>query len=92
MKTILRSLSAALLMMAAVSSANAVVCADGVRRAECVGREGAVEVRKPEAVVAPREEVVAPRNEEVRVAPEKDVVVAPGREECRMVEGRRVCR
>lgn len=88
MKTIVMSLSAALVMMAAVTNANAVTCAEGVRRAGCVGPEGAVAVRKPEpVVVAPKKEVVVPQKEVV-VVPEKEVVGAP----CRMIEGRRVCR
>jgi hypothetical protein len=65
-------------MTAAVPNAVAVECAEGVRHAGCVGREGAVEVRKP--VVAPAKEVV--------VAPEKAVVAEP----CRIIDGRRVCR
>ncbi len=89
MKTIVMSLSAALVMMAAVTNANAVTCAEGVRRAGCVGPEGAVAVRKPEpVVVAPTKEVVVAPKKEVVVVPEKEVVGAP----CRMIEGRRVCR
>lgn len=89
MKTIVMSLSAALVMMAAVTHANAVTCAEGVRRAGCVGPEGAVAVRKPEpVVVAPQKEVVVVPQKEVVVVPQKEVVGAP----CRMIEGRRVCR
>jgi len=89
MKTIVMSLSAALVMMAAVTNGNAVTCAEGVRRAGCVGPEGAVAVRKPEpVVVAPKKEVVVVPQKEVVVVPEKEVVGAP----CRMIEGRRVCR
>lgn len=89
MKTIVMSLSATLLMMAAVTDANAVTCAEGVRRAGCVGPEGAVAVRKPEpVVVAPTKEAVVVPKKEVVVVPEKEVVGAP----CRMIEGRRVCR
>ncbi len=89
MKTIAMSLSAAVLMMAAVTSANAVTCVEGDRRAECVGREGAVAVRKPAPeVVAPRKEVVAVPEKEVVRVPEKESVAAP----CHMVDGRRVCR
>lgn len=89
MKTIVMSVSAALVMMAAVTNANAVTCAEGVRRAGCVGPEGAVAVRKPEpVVVAPKKEVVVVPQKEVVVVPEKEVVGAP----CRMIEGRRVCR
>lgn len=89
MKTIVMSLSAALVMMAAVTNANAVTCAEGVRRAGCVGPEGAVAVRKPEpVVVAPKKEVVVVPQKEVVVVPQKEVVGAP----CRMIEGRRVCR
>lgn len=89
MKTIVMSLSAALVMMAAVTNANAVTCAEDVRRAGCVGPEGAVAVRKPEpVVVAPKKEVVVVPQKEVVVVPEKEVVGTP----CRMIEGRRVCR
>ena len=93
MKTIVMSLSAALLMMAAVTNANAVTCAEGVRRAGCVGPEGAVAVRKPEAVVvAPQKDVVVVPKKEVVVVPEKEVVGAPAGRPCRMVGGVRVCR
>ena len=83
MKKITMSLSAALLMMVAVTNANAVTCAEGVRRAGCAGPNGAVAVRKPVAAVPPKAVVVAP-------AP-KPVVVAPARA-CRYVDGVRVCR
>lgn len=76
MKTLAKTLGAALLMMAAVTDANAVTCANGVYRAGCAGPNGAVVARKPVAVVAP-----APRA--VVVAP------APG---CHFVNGVRVCR
>ena len=89
MKILVMSLSVALLMMAAVTNANAVTCAEGVRRAGCVGPEGAVAVRKPEPVVVePKKEVVVVPQKEVVVVPEKEVVGPP----CRMTEGRRVCR
>jgi hypothetical protein len=84
MKTIVMSLSAALLMIAAVTNADAVTCANGVYRAGCVGPNGAVVARKPVAVApAPRAVVVAP-------AP-RPVVVAPAAG-CRYVNGVRVCR
>ncbi len=89
MKTVVMSRSAAVLMMAAVTSASAVTCVEGDRRAECVGREGVAAVRKPAPeVVAPRKEVVAVPEKEVVRVPEKEEVAGP----CRMVEGRRVCR
>lgn len=96
MKTSLFTLSATLLTMAFATSAYAVTCADGVRRAECETSRGAVEVRKPVEPVPARG---------VEAAPARGVEVAPGREapvareaevraspECRMVDGRRVCR
>ena len=84
MKTIVMSLSAALLMMAAVTNADAVTCANGVYRAGCAGPNGAVVARKPVAVApAPRAVVVAPAPRAVVVAP------AAG---CRYVNGVRVCR
>jgi hypothetical protein len=72
-------------MMAAVTDANAVTCANGVYRAGCAGPNGAVVARKPVAVVAPapRAVVVAPAPRAVVVAP------APG---CHFVNGVRVCR
>ncbi len=94
MKSVVVSLTAAVLMTAAASNAVAVECAEGVRHAGCVGREGAVEVRKPvaeparEVVVAPKKEVVVAPTKEVVVAPEKEVIAGP----CRIVDGRRVCR
>lgn len=85
MKTLAKTLGAALLMMAAVTDANAVTCANGVYRAGCAGPNGAVVARKPVAVVAPapRAVVVAPAPRAVVVAP------APG---CHFVNGVRVCR
>lgn len=94
MKSLVVSLAAAVLITAAATSAVAVECAEGVRHAGCVGREGAVEVRKPvaepakEVVVAPKKEVVVAPTKEVVVAPEKEVIAGP----CRIVDGRRVCR
>ena len=89
-------LSAAILTMALAPSAYAVTCVDGVRRAGCETERGAVEVRKPVEPVPARG---------VEVAPARGVEVAPAREapaareaemrmtpECRMVDGRRVCR
>jgi len=84
MKTIVMSLSAALVMMAAVTNADAVTCANGVYRAGCAGPNGAVVARKPVAVApAPKAVVVAPAPGAVVVAP------AAG---CRYVNGVRVCR
>lgn len=94
MKSLVVSLTAAVLITAAATSAVAVECAEGVRHAGCVGREGAVEVRKPvaepakEVVVAPKKEVVIAPTKEVVVAPEKEAIAGP----CRIVDGRRVCR
>lgn len=86
MKPLLMSVTAAVLMTLTATSTIAVECAEGARHAGCVGREGAVEVRKP--VAEPAKEVV--------VEPKKEVVVAPGKavedERCRIVDGRRVCR
>jgi hypothetical protein len=61
MKSIFMTISVMLLMMAAVSDANAVVCAHGVYRAGCAGPNGAVVARK-RVVVAPKRVVVAPVN------------------------------
>ena len=84
MKTIVMSLSAALLMIAAVTNVDAVTCANGVYRAGCAGPNGAVVARKPVAVApAPKAVVVAPAPRAVVVAP------AAG---CRYVNGVRVCR
>ena len=84
MMTIVMSLSAALVMMAAVTNADAVTCANGVYRAGCAGPNGAVVARKPVAVApAPKAVVVAPAPRAVVVAP------AAG---CRYVNGVRVCR
>ena len=84
MKPIVMSLSAALLMIAAVTNADAVTCANGVYRAGCAGPNGAVVARKPVAVApAPKAVVVAPAPRAVVVAP------AAG---CRYVNGVRVCR
>ncbi|NMQ04993.1 hypothetical protein E4Q08_06845 [Candidatus Accumulibacter phosphatis] len=94
MKSLVVSLTAAVLMTAAASTAVAVECAEGVRHAGCVGREGAVEVRRPvaepakEVVVAPQKEVVVAPKKEVVVVPEKEVIAGP----CRIIDGRRVCR
>lgn len=96
MKVSAIKLSAAILAMMLASGAYAVECRDGVRRAECETSRGAVEVRKPVEPVPARG---------VEVAPARGVEVAPAREapaareaemrvtpECRMVDGRRVCR
>jgi hypothetical protein len=88
MKTIAMTFSAALLMLTAVTDAGAIECAEGARHAGCVGREGAVAVDKPvhKEVVEPRRvEVVEPRKE-------PEVYRAPVHEDCRMIDGRRVCR
>ena len=53
--------SIGLLWLAAVSDANAVVCANGVYRAGCAGPNGAIVRRKP-VYVPPRTVVVVPRN------------------------------
>jgi hypothetical protein len=79
-KLVFTSLAAAWLMVAGVSEAQAVVCAEGVARAGCAGPNGAAVARKP-VVVAPKPVVVAP----------KPVVVAPA-PKCAMVNGVRVCR
>ena len=90
------TLSAAILGMTLTSSGHALECADGVRRAGCETERGAVEVRKPvEPVPARGIEVVPARG--VEVAPAREVPVAREAEvratpECRMVDGRRVCR
>lgn len=96
MKNSAFNLAAAVLALTFASGAYAVECADGVRRAGCETSRGAVEVRKPVEPVPARG---------VEVAPARGVEVAPAREapaareaemrmtpECRMVDGRRVCR
>jgi len=96
------NLSAAVLAMAFGSGAYAVTCVDGVRRAECETAAGVVEVRKPvEPVPVRGVEVVAPARA-VEGAPEREAPVAREAEvreaevrtvpECRIVDGRRVCR
>ncbi len=90
------TLLAAILAMTFASGAYAVDCADGVRRAECETSRGAVEVRKPVDPVPTREVEVAPARG-VEVAPAREVPAARDAEvrvtpECRMVDGRRVCR
>ena len=80
MKSVLIALSATLLMLGAISDAQAVVCANGVRGAGCAGVNGAVAVPKGPVVVRPP--VAAPRG---------PVVVAP-KPHCAMVNGRTVCR
>jgi len=90
------ALPAAILAMTFASGACAVECADGVRRAECETSRGAVEVRKPVEPVPERGVEVAPARG-VEVAPAREVPAARDAEvratpECRMVDGRRVCR
>lgn len=86
MKALFMSVGAAVLMTSAATGAIAVECAEGVRHAGCVGREGAVEVRKP--IAEPAKEVVVAPKKEVVIAPEKAVASEP----CRIIDGRRVCR
>ena len=83
MKTISMTFGITLLLLAAISDAQAVVCAEGAWHAGCAGPHGAVVVPKAPVVVAPRAPVV--------VAPARPVVVAPGRN-CAWVNGARVCR
>ena len=83
MKTILMILGALSLMLAGVSNAQAVVCAQGVARAGCAGANGAAVVKKP-VIVAPKPPIV--------VVPPKPVVVAPAAPRCHVVNGVRVCR
>jgi hypothetical protein len=52
MKRILTTAMTALVLTATISEANALVCAVGDVRAACVGRHGAMVVRRP-VVVAP---------------------------------------
>ncbi len=86
MKTSLMTLAAACLMIAA--NANAVTCEEGVRRAGCETSRGVVEVRKPVPVAeVPHKEVVVEPTKEVIEKPKVEVVP-----ECRIVDGRRVCR
>lgn len=89
MKSPLFALATAFLLIAA--NANAVTCVEGVRRAGCETSKGAVVVNKPVAEVP----VVKTPANAVVVEPAKEVVVKPKAEvvpECRMVEGKRVCR
>ena len=82
MKFILIVFSATFLMLAAISDAQAVVCANGVRGAGCAGPNGAVVAPKGPVVAVPRATVVAPA---------KPVVIAP-KPHCAVVNGRTVCR
>lgn len=84
MKTLLSTLGAAIVLLSMTSSAEAVVCARGMRGAGCAGPNGAVATaRPPMAVPPPRGAVVVP-------APRPPVVVAPA--PCRIIDGVRVCR
>lgn len=47
MKRILAACAAAIVLASLIPEANAAVCAVGVYRAGCVGRHGAVVVRRP---------------------------------------------
>ena len=86
MKPISMALSAALFLAAVVTNAGAVECAEGVHRAGCVEKGGAVVVDKPvHEEAAPKAVVVEPPKT-------KEVPPAPVQEDCRMVDGRRVCR
>jgi len=96
MKALVLTVSAAIAAMTFASGAYAVECADGVRRAGCETSRGAVEVRKPVEPVPARGVEVAPARG-VEVAPAREVPAAREAEvrvtpECRMVDGRRVCR
>ncbi len=92
MKSLMMSLSAALVMMTAVVDASAVTCAEGVRRAGCVGPNGAVVAHKPVAAVPPKAVVVAPAPNAVVVAPAPRAVVVTPAHGCRYVNGAKVCR
>ncbi|HNC51022.1 MAG TPA: hypothetical protein PLO14_02105 [Accumulibacter sp.] len=86
MKTLSVTLAVACLMIAA--QAKAVTCEEGVRHAACETSRGAVEVRKPVPVAeVPHKEVVVEPTREVVEKPKVEVVP-----ECRIVDGRRVCR
>ena len=90
------TLSVAIAAITFASGAYAVECVDGVRRAGCETSRGAVEVRKPVEPVPARGVEVAPARG-VEVAPAKELPAAREAEvrvtpECRMVDGRRVCR
>ena len=96
MKASVFTLSAVIWAVTLLPSAYAVTCVDGVRRAGCETERGAVEVRKPVEPVPARGVEVAPARG-VEVAPAREVPVAREAEvrvtpECRMVDGRRVCR
>ena len=96
MKASALTVSAAIAAITLASSAYAVECVDGVRRAGCETSRGAVAVRKPVEPVPARGVEVAPARG-VEVAPAKELPAAREAEvrvtpECRMVDGRRVCR
>jgi hypothetical protein len=75
-----------LFLAAAVTDADAIECAKGVHREGCVDQEGAAVVREPvHEEVAPKAVVVEPR-------PVERVPEAAVREDCRIIDGRRVCR
>jgi hypothetical protein len=83
MKTFSMTFAVFFLLLAAMTDAQAVVCARGYRGAGCVGPNGALVAPRRPVVVAPPPVVVAPR----------PVVVAPVyRGGCRWINGVRVCR
>ncbi|HCZ14690.1 MAG TPA: hypothetical protein PL117_13855 [Accumulibacter sp.] len=92
MKSLMMSLSAALVMMTAVADASAVTCAEGVRRAGCVGPNGAVVARKPVAAAPATAVVVAPAAKAVVIDPAPKAVVVTPAHGCRYVNGAKVCR
>ena len=71
----MKFLTVAVLLSVLAGGAFAVECAEGVRRAGCVGPRGAVEVNKP-VVAEPKEVVVAPKKEVVvEAAPKPKALV-----------------
>jgi hypothetical protein len=83
MKTFSTTFAIVFLMLAAMTDAQAVVCARGYRGAGCAGPNGVLVAPRRPVAVAPRPVVVAPRP--VLVAP----VYGGG---CRWINGVRVCR
>jgi hypothetical protein len=82
-------LSALVLLLLSVSTAQAVTCANGVYRAGCVGPNGAVGVNKYSgraAVVAP------PRGGAAVIVPPRGGAVVVNPANCAWVNGRKVCR
>lgn len=88
----MKSILTILLLLASISVAHAVTCAQGVYRAGCAGPNGAVTTNRA-AVAPPRAAVVTPpRGGAVVVAPPRGGAVVVPAPNCAWVNGRKVCR